>query len=146
MLASQLYARTSSGDTRGVGHPLKHLKEMASMNKMTLATLAVLTTLAFNSQAEAQDKTAAANGYPSVRVQYGDLDLSTVAGAGALYERIRNAAWRVCIRTIPGGNGPFGIERGNCVRFLVDVTVKDVNSATLTALHEKRGVEVAARR
>lgn len=71
---------------------------------------------------------------PSVVVNYADLDVSTAAGARALYQRIEHAAWRVCLLTGP----TIGIENVRCRHELIDAAVSDVNAPALTALNEGR--------
>ncbi len=74
----------------------------------------------------------------TLRVSYGDLDLSTNAGTDRMLRRIRHAAQRVC-----------GVRRGvrpmtemaaeqSCMNEASDVAVGDVGSAALTARHQRR--------
>lgn len=72
---------------------------------------------------------------PSVKVKYGDLNLSTIEGATALYGRIKRAA-----RTVCGLDNLQPEERiyGNwkpCYDQAVASAVTKVNSPMLTAVH-----------
>jgi UrcA family protein len=81
---------------------------------------------------------------PSMKVSYGELDLSKPAGAQALYKRIRNAAYIVC-----GGNeGPIAAvytTRTRCFRTAVNEAVAKVNAPLLTALHTNKTTRVASK-
>ncbi|MGH8284241.1 MAG: UrcA family protein [Steroidobacteraceae bacterium] len=66
-------------------------------------------------------------------VRYGDLDLSSPAGAKALYRRIQTAARGVCPAR---GRGVVSIERwAACYEKAVSDAVASVNHEALTALH-----------
>jgi UrcA family protein len=79
----------------------------------------------------------AAEGGRSVTVSYGDLNISSPAGATVLYGRIKRAAGLVC------GTGPNPAEMGRhliwraCVDGAVADAVATVGSPRLTALHAK---------
>jgi len=81
----------------------------------------------------------AADAVPLTRtltVRYGDVDLSTIAGAGALYQRIEGAARFVC------GEQGGGLDERNewlrCYHDAVGVAVARVNDPLLTAIHRER--------
>ena len=80
---------------------------------------------------------------PSHVVHFGDLDISTTAGARALQARIAIAAFRVCREAMPG---PAGVEVVACQHTLTDAAVADLNDPTLTALHMGKAIEITARR
>ena len=78
----------------------------------------------------------------SVTVSFRDLDLSTQAGAKALYGRIQSAARKVC-----GNPGADVIEQSiwrSCYRNAVSDAVGKVNSPLLTAVHTGRPAEMTA--
>jgi UrcA family protein len=66
-------------------------------------------------------------------VRFGDLDLTTLAGAQVLYRRIQAAAEEVCALPIPGSLVTREEERA-CMRTAIDKAVRRVDSAQLTAL------------
>ncbi len=74
-----------------------------------------------------------ANGLRSMTVTYRDLNLSTVAGATALYQRIKGAARSVC-----GYEGRRFDEQRQwkiCYRGAIAGAVATVHSPLLTAVH-----------
>jgi len=78
----------------------------------------------------------------SVTVSFRDLDLSTQAGAKALYGRIQSAARKVC-----GYAGADLIEQSiwrSCYRNSVSDAVGKVNNPLLTAVHTGRPAEMTA--
>jgi UrcA family protein len=78
----------------------------------------------------------------SVTVSYADLDLSSPAGAKALYGRIQAAAKQVC-----GHAGADVIEQGiwkSCYRSAVGDAVRKVNDPLLTAVHTGKPAAVTA--
>jgi UrcA family protein len=90
--------------------------------------LALVVTLGLSSPGYAQSSSAP----PSRIVRYGDLDLSSPAAVRTLYERIRHAAWRVCLEA---DSNASGIENVKCRQATVDAAVDKVNRSALTALH-----------
>jgi len=96
--------------------------------KLTIAVsaLALAATLGLTGPAFAKDQSTVA----SEVVHYSDLNLSTPAGARALYERIQNASVRVCWHLAPAG-----VLNLRCRMELVGAAVADVNQPALTALH-----------
>jgi UrcA family protein len=75
------------------------------------------------------------NDVRSEKVSYADLNLSTPAGAAALYGRIEGAARHVC--------GPDNIlgrhfEWKGCCKSAIAAAVAKVNSPTLTAILESK--------
>jgi UrcA family protein len=89
--------------------------------------------------------TPAWSGTPDVRsvtVSYGDLDLSSPAGANALYRRIQGAAKQVC-----GYAGADLIEQSiwrGCYRNAIANAVGKVNNPLLTAVHTGSPAAVTA--
>lgn len=76
-------------------------------------------------------------GKRSVTVNYRDLDLSTIAGATALYQRLRGAAHQVC-------DGPAtGLAEyqdwRNCYEAAMADAVAKINSPRLSTLLHGRG-------
>lgn len=81
---------------------------------------------------------------PSMKVSFGDLDLSKSAGAEALYKRIRKAAFTVC----GGHESPIAsiYTTGTlCFRTAVNEAVAKVNAPLLTALHTNKTTRVASK-
>ena len=78
---------------------------------------------------------------PSLVVRYGDLDLSTAAGARTLYRRLSTAAHQVC--PFEDSKAPAQMAYNNtCRAEAVARALHDINSpqlATLEAGHAKRG-------
>lgn len=77
----------------------------------------------------------------SITVSYRDLDLSSVAGAKALYQRIAGAA-----RTVCGYQGHSFTDQAlwnSCYKGAITDAVKKVNSPLLTAVHTGRPVNAA---
>ena len=89
--------------------------------------------------------TPAWSGTPDVRsvtVSYGDLDLSSPAGANTLYRRIQAAARQVC-----GHAGADLIEQSTwrgCYRNAIGEAVDKVNNPLLTAMHTGRPAAITA--
>jgi len=78
----------------------------------------------------------------SIRVKYGDLDLSTQAGATTLYNRIRGAA-----RTVCGEEGSSFADKAiwrSCFNGAISDAVVTVNNPRLTALHQGNSPTVTA--
>jgi UrcA family protein len=71
----------------------------------------------------------------SEKVNYADLNLSTLAGASALYTRIQSAARRVC--GDENDLSHLGIRK-SCQRTAIAAAVAKVNSPSLTAVHESK--------
>jgi UrcA family protein len=75
---------------------------------------------------------------PSVRVAYGDLDLTRDAGVDRLYVRLRRAAGSVCgntdIRDLRGG-----ANRRACVARALGGAVDSVHNSKLSARHRGAG-------
>ena len=78
--------------------------------------------------------------YPgtSIKVKYHDLDLSTQAGAEALYTRIQRAARRVCDLDREPAD-PFRLSHWQyCYKAAVANAVNDVNNKNLTAMYREK--------
>lgn len=117
---------------------------MKTLTKTLMTTAAVAMTLLAGPSIAADP--SGLNVEPSRTVKYDDLNLSTSAGAAVLYSRIRGAAFGVCSTMIPPGGAPAIIERGKCMRVLIDIAVQDVNKPLLTALHQRRTSQTTAQR
>jgi UrcA family protein len=71
-------------------------------------------------------------------VRFGDLDLSTTAGAKTLYQRIRGAARTVCVAEDDYKLGLYARRNWNsCFQRAVDGAVDKVNSPLLRAVHRQ---------
>jgi len=76
---------------------------------------------------------------PSAVVRYSELDLSSDSSVHALYNRIQDAAWRVCVREVLPDSAPNIIDNRNCRQTLVDSAVDQIDQPALTALDTGRG-------
>jgi len=103
--------------------------------RLSLWTAAIAASAAFASLAQAQAITR--TDVHQLRVRYNDLDVSTVAGASALYQRLQGAAHFVC-----GQEGRSLAEQTqwrSCVRSAVGEAVTAVHSETLSAIEAGGG-------
>jgi UrcA family protein len=103
--------------------------------RLSLWTAALAATAACTGLAQAQALTA--SDAHQLTVHYSDLDVSTVAGATALYQRLQGAAHFVC-----GEQGRSLTEQTQwrgCVRSAVGQAVEAVHSATLSAIEAGGG-------
>jgi UrcA family protein len=76
---------------------------------------------------------AQADGLPSKRVQFADLNVDSPEGAKTLYGRIRGAAKEVCALSI--GSDPIErVAAHACIESAINKAVKEVNVPALTAL------------
>ena len=77
-----------------------------------------------------------------VKVKYGDLNVSTVSGAGTLYNRIRSAADTVCRPFKPSNNADLA-ARGAftaCMQKAMSNAINEVNEPALfTVANAKNG-------
>jgi UrcA family protein len=114
--------------------------------KLNAALVAGLIATAFvSAPSSAQDRVA--NAPPSTVVHYGDLDLSSSGGIHTLYERIQDAARRVCLRMIPEHTAHAAIENAQCRQSLTAVAVAEVDRPALTFLDAgKKPDDLTARR
>jgi len=85
---------------------------------------------------------AQADEAPSVHVSYADLNLSSAAGAKALYQRINVAANEVC----PKDSRDLALKQLHlsCMQEAVAAAVRDVNSPQLSTLYVAKNGEEAA--
>jgi UrcA family protein len=84
------------------------------------------------------------NGERSIKVSYGELDLSKPAGAEALYRRIRKAAFVVC--GAQDSPMPWSYTaRTQCFKSAIDDAVAKVNSPLLTSLHRNENTRLASK-
>ena len=79
---------------------------------------------------------------PSVTVRYADLDLSSPAGASALYGRIQAAARQVC--GYAGRDVVAQASWRSCYRSAVGDAVSKVNSPLLIAVHTGKSAAMTA--
>ncbi len=103
--------------------------------RLSLWTAALAATAACASLAQAQDMTS--TGVHQLKVRYSDLDVSTAAGATALYQRLTGAAHFVC-----GEEGRSLAEQTQwrgCVHSAVGQAVSAVHSPTLSAIEADGG-------
>jgi len=77
----------------------------------------------------------------SIKVGYSDLNLSTIAGAQALYGRIKSAARTVC--GYEGRNLTDQAAWNSCYHGAIADAVAKVNSPLLTAVHTGRPLDSA---
>jgi UrcA family protein len=86
---------------------------------------------------------AADEGPLSEVVRYGDLDISSSAGALTLYHRIQAAARRVCPEAI--WDGHFFYNERACYQHAVDDAVTRIDSAALSRIHGNAMPRLASR-
>ena len=79
---------------------------------------------------------------PTVRVQYGDLDLTADAGVRALYQRLQVAAKQAC-RSFEGREIVRSTDHRSCYNRALSAAVTKVNLEMLSVLH--RNVSPSAR-
>jgi UrcA family protein len=77
----------------------------------------------------------------SVKVTYGDLDISKVEGATRLYSRIKRAARNVCGADFMQPEEQFYINWKPCYEQAIATAVARVNSPMLTAVHTGKASE-----
>jgi len=98
---------------------------------------ALVTAVALANSALAQEQLGVS--VRTVTVRYGDLDISTTAGAKTLYQRIRRAARNVCG---PEEEFELGLNARrywySCFQSAVNGAVDKVHSPLLRALHRQR--------
>jgi UrcA family protein len=75
---------------------------------------------------------------PAEVVKFHASEVTTSDGAHAVFRRINNAAWRVCLDMFPPTNGPGALSNLNCRRTLVEDAVKQADSPKLTAVYESK--------
>jgi UrcA family protein len=99
-----------------------------SPRRQTLIAAAVLSALALGFSAVG----AAADGSnpPTAIVKYRDLNISTVAGANALYSRIRWAAQNVC-RSYDRRDFKSQAQKDDCISHAIASAVTQVNEPAL---------------
>jgi len=71
----------------------------------------------------------------SEKVNFVDLNLSTLAGVNVLYDRITRAARLVCA---PADELTHHTEYAQCCRTAVEAAIAKVNNPLLTAVHQSR--------
>ena len=84
------------------------------------------------------------DGERSIRVSYGELDLTKPAGAESLYRRIRKAAFTVC----GAYDSPMPwsyTAKSACFKTAVDEAVSKVNSPLLTSVHRNENTRLASK-
>lgn len=109
------------------------MKLIKSIHRSSLTPAALVLVLGLLGATQAQ----AADPY-GVTVSYRDLDLSTMAGAQTLYQRIGKAATKVC--GYQGGAFPEEQLWRACYKGAIADAVNKVNSPLLTAVHTGRPV------
>jgi UrcA family protein len=67
------------------------------------------------------------------KVSLGGLDLSTVAGSRAAYERIQTVAERLCFQV---ENDPFREIHTRCVRETLTAAIRRINAPALAAVEK----------
>jgi UrcA family protein len=102
------------------------------------AAFTSITCLLGATQASAADP----SGARSMTVSYRDLNLSTIEGATALYQRIRHAANSVCDE--PGAGVTRYLEWKSCYQAAIADAVAKVNSPLLTSVYGGKKKESTA--
>jgi UrcA family protein len=103
-----------------------------SINRSTFWSVALSSLACLACTTEAP---AAGPGQVSTTVRFHDLDLSTIDGATALYNRIRRAANLVCSDTGTAGLASY-MEWRSCYQTAIADAVTKVNSPLLTAVSQ----------
>jgi UrcA family protein len=107
--------------------------------KSAFAALVLATAFVPSALAQTSGKTV------SVRVAYGDLNVSTAAGGKILLKRIQSAARAACSKAIP--RSPLTPRAFTvCRRDTVERSVRDMSIATLTAAWTREAVTTLASR
>jgi UrcA family protein len=104
--------------------------------KLTHSATLICATLGAAVGLGATDAMAAAQATRSVTVNYGDVNLATLAGASTLYERLQGAA-----RTVCGDQGRRMAELRDwedCYHGAIDGAVAAVNNPIVTAIHRRQ--------
>jgi UrcA family protein len=100
--------------------------------KQSTAWLALVTLASAAASANPRD---AEETVRSEKVNFADLNLSTLAGVNVLYDRITRAAHLVCA---PADELAHHTEFTKCCRTAVDAAIAKVNNPLLTAVHQNR--------
>jgi UrcA family protein len=115
------------------------------MTTSTLKTLIFTTLLVLATGNALADSAAKKTLAPApVSVRYDDLNLANAEGAHVLYNRISEAARKVCGPSFATFYPGKWREWKECYQSTVDAAVKRVDAPMLTALHAK-SISVAAR-
>ena len=88
--------------------------------------------------------TTSDDGVRSIKVSYGELDLSKSSGAETLYRRIKKAAYVVC----GAYDSPMPwsyTAKSKCFKTAIDDAVGQVNSPLLTSLHRNENTRLASK-
>jgi UrcA family protein len=72
---------------------------------------------------------------PKQVVKFGDLNVSSSAGAATLYRRIQRAAERVCGGPLDVRELSIAVRSKACIAQAIERAVKDVHTPALTSLH-----------
>ena len=97
----------------------------------TLVAGAILSALALSvaTVSSAEERTTP----PQVVVKFGDLEVATSQGAGALYRRIHSAAVDVCWRMYES-NEAYKLNKDACLKKVIADAVIKVNEPALSAV------------
>jgi UrcA family protein len=106
---------------------------MKTSRKMILATLGCV--LAAGGAFAAESRPAMET--TSVRVSYGDLDLSRAEGASMLYGRLKDAARKVCGHSYYRDLVPF-VNTKKCYTRALEDAVLTVEKQSLVTLHRAK--------
>jgi UrcA family protein len=74
---------------------------------------------------------------PSMKVHFGDLNLSTDAGVQTLYKRIKLAARTVCNESVVSGDGRSASHYWACYDKAVADAISKVDNTQLTAMYQR---------
>lgn len=110
--------------------------------KQSTAWLALVTLASAAASANPRDTEETVR---SEKVNFADLNVSTLAGVNVLYDRITRAARLVCA---PADELAHHTEYAKCCQTAVDAAIAKVNNPLLTAIHQNRqgGPQLAALR
>jgi UrcA family protein len=102
-------------------------------NRQKIATFLLAATM--TSGAMAKNIDIDGYGKKSITIEYADLNIADHVGAKVLYERIEQAASKIC--NVSNGIVPISVKRDErvCVNGTIEAAVERVNSEQVTQLH-----------
>jgi UrcA family protein len=108
--------------------------------QLTRMGATALVSLLVAANASAGERLTVKDGVPAIVVKYGDLDISTEAGARALYARLETAAKRVCPDPASRDLSLFEAARA-CRQQALDRAVGALNSPALAAISSRHAAD-----
>jgi UrcA family protein len=109
------------------------MTQTVKLRRLSATVLFSALALSFAAMSQASDATAA----NQATVKYADLNVSTPAGAAALYARINVAANRVC-STLDGRDLAFKTQFNRCVNKAIADAVTKVDQPALYSIYNAK--------